>query len=522
MVKKTMYQKICALKRQGVGKAEIASRLNMDIKTVNKYYNMAEKEFREYKKSLLVKEKAFDQFEGDILEVYESSNLNELNMCAVYDFLEERHGKLPGTEKSLRNYIHFLISTNKLDLKANTRIYSKVPELPFGKQMQLDFGEYTCKSSLKLYILAAILSASRYKYVVFQDRPFKTMDVILKTLDCFDYFGGIPEEVVIDQDKLMVVSENRGDVILTKDFRYFVEEMDIKMYVCRKADPESKGKVENLVGYVKNNFFAPRDFVDTESADTGVFEWLKRRANGKISQATKQVPALVIDEERKYLREIRNSIFRKDSLMAREERTVDDKGYLSFSSCSYMLPQKYRKKNVEIYATNHKLFIFNILTAKEIVEYDISLIPGKKIIKREFRRDKEKTVKELKQNVVNLFSLENWKTFVSMNFKAFPRYVRDQCIDAKKYFSKGDRDIDEITLDKTLEFCIVNETYSFANLNDTYKYYKRMHEESIKGIDVNKMIKGFYGAEHKTIKPIDVKRRNITIYKSILKNRRIG
>ena len=143
MVKKTMYQKICALKRQGVGKAEIASRLNMDIKTVNKYYNMAEKEFREYKKSLLVKEKAFDQFEGDILEVYESSNLNELNMCAVYDFLEEKHGKLPGTEKSLRNYIHFLISTNKLDLKANTRIYSKVPELPFGKQMQLDFGEYT-------------------------------------------------------------------------------------------------------------------------------------------------------------------------------------------------------------------------------------------------------------------------------------------------------------------------------------------------------------------------------------------
>lgn len=520
MVKKTMYQKICALKRQGLGKSEIASRLTLNIKTVNKYYNMAENEFREYQKSILIKEKIFNHFDEDIFEVYENNDFKKLNMSAVYDFLEEKHGELPGTEKSFRNYINFLISADKLDLKSNIRIYSKVPELPFGKQMQADFGEYTLKSSLKLYIFASLLSASRYKYVVFQDRPFKTMDIILHFLNCFDYFGGIPEELVIDQDKIMVVSENRGDIILTKDFRYFVDEMDIKMCVCRKADPESKGKIENLVGYVKNNFCVTRDFTDTETANISVSEWLKRRANGKISQATKQIPTLVIDEERKHLREIRNSIFRKDFLADREERTVDDKCYLSLSSCSYMLPPKYRNKKVEIYATKHKLFIFDILTGKEIVEYDISPIPGKKISKREFKRDKERTATELKQGIVNLFGLENWKIFASMNFKAFPRYVRDQCIDAKKYFSSGD--IDELILDKALKFCIENKTPSFANLNDTYKYYKRMHEESVKEVDVNAIIKDFYGTEHKIKKQINVKRRNYTIYKSILKNRRAG
>jgi len=520
MVKKIMYQKICSLKRQGLRKSEITSRLNLNIKTVNKYYNMTEEEFRVYQRSILVKEKVFDQFEKDIVEVYESNDFNKLNMCAVYDFLEEKHGELPGTEKSFRNYINFLISADKLDLKGNIRIYSKVPELPFGKQMQADFGEYTLKSGLKLYIFASLLSASRYKYVVFQDRPFKTMDVILHFLNCFDYFGGIPEELVIDQDKLMVVSENRGDITLTKDFRYFVDEMNIKIYVCRKADPESKGKVENLVGYVKNNFCVTRDFTDTETANISVSKWLKRRANGKISQATKQIPALVIHEERKHLRGIINSIFRKDSLADREERTVDDKCYLSLSSCSYMLPLKYRNKKVEIYAAKQKLFVFDILTGKEIVEYDISLIPGKKIFKREFKRAKEKTVTELKQGVVNLFGFENWKTFVSINFKAFPRYVRDQCIDAKKHFSGGN--IDEIILDKALKFCIENKTPSFANLNDTYKYYKHMHEESIKEIDVNEIIKDFYDIEHETKKKIDVKRRNYKIYKAILKNRRIG
>jgi len=60
--------------------------------------------------------------------------------------------------------------------------------------------------------------------------------------------------MVIDQDNLMVVSENAGDIIYTDDFRYFVEEQEIRMYVCRKSDPETKGKIENLIKYVKKQF----------------------------------------------------------------------------------------------------------------------------------------------------------------------------------------------------------------------------------------------------------------------------
>jgi len=48
----------------------------------------------------------------------------------------------------------------------------------------------------------------------------------------------------------MVVSENRGDIIYTRDFKQFTEEMDLKMYVCRKSDPESKGKIENLIKFI--------------------------------------------------------------------------------------------------------------------------------------------------------------------------------------------------------------------------------------------------------------------------------
>ena len=97
--------------------------------------------------------------------------------------------RLPGNEQTLRNYIGYLIETDGLRLDetaaGSTR---KVPELPFGKQMQLDFGRYRCRSGLRLYIFAALLSASRYKYVIFQGKPFRTLDVIRHLLDAFRLF----------------------------------------------------------------------------------------------------------------------------------------------------------------------------------------------------------------------------------------------------------------------------------------------------------------------------------------------
>lgn len=66
------------------------------------------------------------------------------------------------------------------------------------------------------------------------------------------------------------------------------------MYVCRKADPESKGKVENLVGYVKHNFLDIRDYSEIEELCKSGLLWLDRRANGSISAATGLIPANVI------------------------------------------------------------------------------------------------------------------------------------------------------------------------------------------------------------------------------------
>jgi transposase len=486
--------------------------LEINPRTAAKYYKMDEDEFRAYRREHLFRDRSFAEYGRDILEVYAKNNFRKLNMSSVYDYLEERYGELPGNEKTLRNFISYLIQTDKLRLNKNIRTYTKVPELPFGRQMQLDFGQYTCRSGLKLFIFAAVLSASRYKYVIFQDHPFRTTEVIDHLLSCFSYFGGIPKELVIDQDRLMVVSENAGDIILTDDFRYFIEEQEIGMYVCRGDDPETKGKIENLIKHVKYNFFNTRDFLNIGEANKSVFKWLKRRANGKISQATKQIPAMLIANEREHLRPVRNSIFRKGSLIGREERLVNEKDCISVNACLYQLPPKYRNKTVEVYITKHKLFIFDLYTGEEIVEYDLSLIPGKVSSKREFRRENEKTLQELKGYVIGMFRGESWKRFIDKNFQTFPRYIRDQCVEAKRYFEA--KDIDVFILERALEYCLENNTPSFANLNDTYAYFKREHEREDSEIPTLSLD---YQGGHE---PLRVTARDLSVYKEIISSQR--
>jgi len=370
MVNKIMYQKIQYFKRRGFTKADIIRETGLNKRTVFKYYDMSEKKYSRYIEKVRYRTKIFEPYQSHILNLYRVNDFQRLEKSAVYDYLEEKLGSLPATERSFRNYISYLIETEQLKLNNHKRIYSPVTELPYGKQLQIDFGEYRTRKGLKLYIFAAVLSASRYKYAALQDRPFTTL------------IGGIPEELVIDQDKVMVVSENRGDIIYTKDFKQFIEEMNLNMYVCRKSDPESKGKIENLIKFTKRNFLKIRDFENIEEAKERLFKWLNRRANGKISLATRRIPQEMFFEEKAYLRGLKNSIYRKDKSNARERRKADITGEISVNSCKYPVPLEYREREVDIYKTAERLFIYDIRTGEKIAEYAVSPIPGSRITNR--------------------------------------------------------------------------------------------------------------------------------------------
>lgn len=84
-----------------------------------------------------------------------------------------------------------------------------------GKQAQVDFGETYLTTpdghSVKVNAAVFVLSHSRYKYAELQSRPFTAPDLVRCAKDCFRYFGGMPQELVFDQDSIVCVAEDAGD-----------------------------------------------------------------------------------------------------------------------------------------------------------------------------------------------------------------------------------------------------------------------------------------------------------------------
>ena len=106
------------------------------------------------------------------------------------------------------------------------------------------------------------MSRSRHKYIYYQRTPFTSAAAIYAHELAFEFFGGIPKKILYDQDKVFISSENFGDYILTDKFKRFCTSVHFEAVFCRKSDPESKGKVENVVKYVKNNFLKGQNFTN--------------------------------------------------------------------------------------------------------------------------------------------------------------------------------------------------------------------------------------------------------------------
>ncbi|MGI6707392.1 MAG: hypothetical protein ACOX6S_14580 [Clostridia bacterium] len=68
---------------------------------------------------------------------------------------------------------------------------------------------------MKLLVMCFVLFHSRIKYCEWLDRPFTTTDIIRIHENAFDFFGGVSEEMVYDQDHSILVSEDHGDLIYT-------------------------------------------------------------------------------------------------------------------------------------------------------------------------------------------------------------------------------------------------------------------------------------------------------------------
>lgn len=459
----------------GLKKSQIARKMKISRPTLDKYLAMSPDEFNEYLSELKERSKKPEPFESEILRWLKE--FPDISAAQVFDWLEERFKTLPFTEGTLRRYIRIL--RQKYDIPKTTRLreYVVVDELPMGEQIQVDFGVITVPRStqgeIKLYVMCFVLSHSRYKYCEWRDKPFTTNDIIRIHENAFEFFGGMPEEIVYDQDHLILASENHGDLIFTQAFSGYLQKRKFRVYMCRKADPESKGKVEKVVGYVKNNYARYRTFYNIDQWNEDCLSWLQRRGNGKVHSITRKIPAEVFAEEKKYLKPVLDKIkFNKPVLsltyQVRKDNTVLIKGNCyTVPKGTYKGPHTYVKIS---YTDDNELVILELDTDKKLGQFKVPVDKGNLIKNNDHKRDKSEKIAVLINQTCNKFSdPEKARIFIEIIRSEKARYIRDQIL----LIQKAIKDAPVEVMDKALDFCLKNRLYRAIDFQDAINHYQK-------------------------------------------------
>jgi transposase len=162
-----------------------------------------------------------------------------------------------------------------------------------GEFAQFDFGETWVKFGdgrrLKVTFFAGRLKFSRYARVVVT--PNQRAETLIRSLlTCLVAFGGSPKEWVFDRPKTVVISRFGEDVVLHPWLRDLAADMNALPTLCTPASGWEKGSVENLVGFVKKNFFYVRKFADVDDMLRQLEEWHREVNHERPCSATDVIP----------------------------------------------------------------------------------------------------------------------------------------------------------------------------------------------------------------------------------------
>ena len=164
-------------------------------------------------------------------------------------------------------------------------------ETPPGRQGQVDFGTFALPWGRR-HALLVVLGHSRLLWLRFY--PRQTMTVLIEGLEsAFVRFGGVPQELLFDQMRSVVISDDRtsgGGLVLNAEFLRFAAHWGFMPRSCRPYRARTKGKVERPIRYLRENFFYGRTFVNDADLNEQATRWLDGTANVRRHGTTGERP----------------------------------------------------------------------------------------------------------------------------------------------------------------------------------------------------------------------------------------
>ena len=201
-----------------------------------------------------------------------------------------------GYSGSARNFRR-LVATVKADWRREHHRGRRPAVWSPGEHLVIDWGVVA-----GLHVFCAVLAWSRVRFVRFaaDERAETTLSMLA---ECFETIGGVPKVVLADRMGCLKAAVVADRVVPTADYVRFASHYRFRPDFCQGADPESKGIVENLVGYAKSDLIIGCDLdtgqagrpVDLAAANAAAGRWCAE-VNAATHSEIAAVPALRLAE----------------------------------------------------------------------------------------------------------------------------------------------------------------------------------------------------------------------------------
>jgi transposase len=285
-----------------------------------------------------------DPFKPYLLERFQQYPLSAVRLLAEIGPMG-----YPGSIDVLRRYLATLRREQQAQAKATVRF-----ETPPGQQAQVDWaycGAFPDPTGqrVKIYAFVMVLGFSRMLFVQFTT-AMHLEQLLACHLEAFAYFGGWPRELLYD-NMAQVKLPGSGDWNpLFLDFACYY---GFTPHTCRVRRPRTKGKVERMVDYVKENFLLGRAFGDGADLNSQGRHWLEHTANVRIHATTGQRPCDLLP-----LEQLTALTHRAPYRLARKSaRQVTVEGFVHLERSRYSVPPEHVGQTVLVEVGEQQVII---------------------------------------------------------------------------------------------------------------------------------------------------------------------
>ena len=233
-------------------------------------------------------------------QIYQWITVDSLQLTRVRELLAERDCQVPYTS------LHRFVSRRNWQRRRTTtvRMESSVP----GEVAELDFGRLGYihdEGSGRRRAVWALLVVLTYSRHIFLWPTFgQTLEDVIAGLEAaWEFFGGIPKYLVVDNFPAAVAGADALHPRLTRGFLEYSQHRGFITDPARVRHPKDKPMVERSVQYAKERFFKGGEFKDLADVREQAQRWCRDVAGMRIHGTTHRQPLQVfLDEERQALR----------------------------------------------------------------------------------------------------------------------------------------------------------------------------------------------------------------------------